>query len=345
MIGSVLLVVAWPSASVPFLTLGVAGSAAILGGALALGIRHGIDWDHIAAITDITSTSASAAVQPNSWLVNEPGVQLADESRHGLALSTAPAGGATAALHRPAARITDGPGKSPRAWVEMLRAQHRPLLLGTMYALGHGSMVVGLGLLAILFRQILPAWVDPLMERVVGVTLLFLSVYLFYSLFRYFRDGEDFQIRSRWMLVFAAVGNLTHRIGDTFRPSEHHHHIDTNRQYGARTAYGIGLIHGIGAETGTQVLIIGTAVGATSKGMGVVTLFAFVFGLLISNSVVTVMTTTGFSSAHRRQLVYVVVGAVAAVFSLVVGLAFLAQSTSLLPNLDQWFQWIGGPRR
>lgn len=56
------------------------------------------------------------------------------------------------------------------------------------------------------------------------------------------------------------------------------------------------------------------------------------------------MTTTGFISAHRRQLVYAVVGAVAAVFSLVVGLAFLAQSGALLPNLDQWFQWIGGPR-
>ena len=29
---------------------------------LALGIRHGIDWDHIAAITDITSTTAAAGV-------------------------------------------------------------------------------------------------------------------------------------------------------------------------------------------------------------------------------------------------------------------------------------------
>jgi hypothetical protein len=29
---------------------------------LALGLRHGIDWDHIAAITDITSTAAAASV-------------------------------------------------------------------------------------------------------------------------------------------------------------------------------------------------------------------------------------------------------------------------------------------
>ena len=29
---------------------------------LILGIRHGIDWDHIAAITDITSTTAAAGI-------------------------------------------------------------------------------------------------------------------------------------------------------------------------------------------------------------------------------------------------------------------------------------------
>ena len=34
----------------------------VLATGLALGIRHGIDWDHIAAITDITSTTAAAGV-------------------------------------------------------------------------------------------------------------------------------------------------------------------------------------------------------------------------------------------------------------------------------------------
>ena len=37
-------------------------SIGILVTGLLLGIRHGIDWDHIAAITDITSTAAAAGV-------------------------------------------------------------------------------------------------------------------------------------------------------------------------------------------------------------------------------------------------------------------------------------------
>lgn len=341
-------------ASLPILVAGIGGTTAILGGALALGIRHGIDWDHIAAITDITSTSTTAVQTPaEAWLTDEPGVGLTDEGHHRLASAPAADGAPPPASRLQFAAAGAGigtvtlPRTQQRGLLQFLTHQRRAIYLGTLYALGHGTMVIGLGLLAILFSQILPDWVDPLMERIVGATLIFLGLYLCYSLYRFFRSGEEFRIRSRWMLVFATVGNAYHRLLHRLqgaRADHADHHIDAGQQYGARTAYAIGLIHGVGAETGTQVLIIGTAVGAASKGMGVATLFVFVFGIIISNSLVTVLTTTGFLSAGRRQWIYVIVGAVAAVFSLLVGIVFLLASSNLLPNLDQYFRWIGGPR-
>ena len=39
-----------------------AANIGVLVTGLLLGIRHGIDWDHIAAITDITSTTAAAGM-------------------------------------------------------------------------------------------------------------------------------------------------------------------------------------------------------------------------------------------------------------------------------------------
>lgn len=323
---------------VPFLTLDTTGTVAILGGALALGIRHGIDWDHIAAITDITSTSATADKTDQSWLTAEPGIQFTDESHHDH-VHRAP---------RPA-RATDHTMDIPRVTAGsrvrgVFREHQQPFMLGTLYALGHGSMVIGLGLLAILFSGFLPDWIDPIMERVVGVTLVFLGLYLSYSLYRFFRSGEQFRMRSRWMLVFAVAGRGYRAALAKLGLREHNHvHAEETQQYGARTAYGIGLIHGIGAETGTQVLIIGSAVGAASKGMGVATLFVFVFGIIISNSIVTIATTTGFISSQRRQYIYVAVGAIAAVFSLLVGTLFLLQAGDNLPNLDRYFTWIGGP--
>src|SRR3990170_4754385 len=73
-----------PPANV-MLATGIGGSLAVVGGALALGIRHGIDWDHIAAITDITSTTAASHEAEEGWLTGEPGVMLTDESHHSLA--------------------------------------------------------------------------------------------------------------------------------------------------------------------------------------------------------------------------------------------------------------------
>lgn len=331
--------------SMPVLVFGIGGTLAILGGALALGVRHGIDWDHIAAITDITSTSATV---PDSILTREPGLQLTDESHHAPHTHSSAASAQEVAPRMAyVAAGSSGGGvavlDAPPTPVRFLTEQKRALVLGTLYALGHGSVVILLGLLAILAADVLPDWIDPVMERIVGATLVFLGLYLCYSLYRFFRSGEEFRIRSRWMLVFAGIGNAWHRIISRIQPHHEHRHIDSAQQYGARTALGIGMIHGIGAETGTQALIIGTAVGAGSKLMAVATLIVFVLGILISNSIVTVATASGFVSARRQQWIYVAVGIVAAVFSLVVGLVFLLHATHILPNLDPYFRWIGGP--
>lgn len=305
--------------------------------ALALGIRHGVDWDHIAAITDITSTSATVVDSDEAWLMQEPGILLTDESHHSLTTA-----GITATRKQPFQQVL----REKRAWTAMptlLAQQRRPLCLGTLYALGHGTIVTILGLLAILASRFLPGWLDPIMERVVGTTLLLLAVYLFYSLYRYFRGGGEFRIRSRWMLIFAGVRNGLGWLAARVRGEREHAQVVAAQQYGVKTAYGVGVIHGVGAETGTQVLIIATAVGAGSTAMSVATLLAFVVGLLIANSVITIITTVGFISVRRRQQIYALAGLVAAFFSLAVGLVFLLGSGIALPDLGRYFRWVGGP--
>ena len=338
--------------ALPILT--VTGSIGIISAALALGIRHGIDWDHIAAITDITSTTA-ALDEEDEWLIREPGVMLTDESHHAIGHehedekppATVAVAHATAVspaethqheplpLHHPHHHQHNGDGSRGRdGGAAMFSERQRPaLVLGTMYALGHGAVVLVLGLVAILAREFLPDWIDPIMERIVGVTLLFLAVYLFYSLYRYFRGEGEFQMRSRWMLVFAGVRNIWGAVRAKLF-GQPHEHVHEAQRYGVRTALGIGMIHGIGAETGTQALVIATAVGAASQAAGVIALIAFLIGLLISNSMITVISTAGFVSSGRRRWIYVGAGMLAAVFSLVVGLAFLLGSGDILPSLD-----------
>ncbi len=140
---------------VGLLALGVGGSVGVLGGALALGLRHGIDWDHIAAITDITSTT-TASEPDDKWLTEEPGVLLTDESDHvaaELARQRPIAGAASAAV------VGADAGLGQVAHFVVSPSQRRAIFLASLYALGHGTMVMALGVVAIRAAGFLPTWV------------------------------------------------------------------------------------------------------------------------------------------------------------------------------------------
>ena len=111
--------------------------------ALSLGLRHGVDIDHIAAILDMAGTSAAE---------------------------------------------NQGAAKPHK-----LRALLSDLKLPLFYVLGHGLMVIVLGLAALGFGAVIPEWVDKVMERTVGVTLLLLSIYLIYSLYLFATRGPGVQ--------------------------------------------------------------------------------------------------------------------------------------------------------
>ena len=304
---------------------------------LLLGIRHGIDWDHIAAITDITSTTAGATA-----------AEAAHRRQHAaLGGHAHPHGGAPEASTH-ARRSGDGPGAMlasdeprPRGLLEFLRVERQPVLLGTLYALGHALVVTVLGLVALLVGASLPDWIDPIMGRVVGATLVFLGIYVFVSVYHYLRHGGDFRLRSRWMLVFDGVRYGWRRLQAWIHGHEHVDPLEAS-SYGPRTAFGVGMIHGIGAETASQALLIAAVGGASSAGLGVPMLLAFVIGLVISNSIIVVLTATGFLASQAGTRIYVAVGVLAGGFSLWIGSLFLFGAEGSLPNLDELFRFIGG---
>jgi cytochrome c biogenesis protein CcdA len=304
------------------------GILSLAGLGIALGLRHGIDWDHLAAITDITSATVTTDEPTGGRAGSQSSLAEASglASQAGtLAIAPAPGLGEMRAAHAHYGGIAgvDTPRqRRQEAW--------HGFFLATMYALGHASLVVALGLLAIWFGTLLPHWIDPLMGRIVGVTLLFLGVWIIYSLVRY---GRDFRLQSRWMVLIAlarnGLGRLRSRI--TGEPRAHQHELT---QYGPGTAFGIGILHGIGAETGSQALLLAGAVGATAQATGTALLLFFALGLLMSNSLVAAFSAFGFVSASTRRTVYFVFGIFAAVFSLIVGFLFVTGQESALPDFE-----------
>lgn len=261
--------------------------------ALGFGFRHGFDWDHIAAITDITSSQVT---------------------------------------------------------------RKRSIYFATLYALGHAIVVFALGFAAIVLASRIPDSIDSAMERLVGVTLVLLGGYVLYGLVRH---GRDFRMRSRWMLIFDGIHKglrwTRARMGREGRgfdiehehPHEldeeqthrhaHRHHLSVSNKsfmkYGSATSLVVGMIHGIGAETPTQVLIFLSAAGAGGTAAGVLLLIVFLLGLLAANSLIAVAGAFGFLGAERSFPIYVTVSLLTAVFSLVVGVLFILGKGTLLPAI------------
>lgn len=283
--------------------LGNGLSIGLLLSAFFFGLRHGIDWDHIAAITDIVATQ--------------------DEPRRG--------------------------------W-----------RLGTVYVLGHAAVVFVLGVIVITIGESLPDWVDAAMGRVVGWTLLILGAYVIVSLIR---EGSEFRMRSRWMLVFAgarrirrslgrflgsgrgdvvhshahaAVGDVHHPGSESNEPADDgsrlavptHQHVHTHAadevEYGVGTVTLIGALHGIGAETPTQIVIFLAAAQAGGVATGIAVLLAFIVGLVVSNSAITFTSTLSFRASTGSRI-HLGLGIATAVLSVVIGTMFVFGTDAALP--------------
>ena len=290
----------------------------LLLGMAALGFRHGFDWDHIAAITDITSTTTSGHTEvdvPAGSPVTPHGHDASElrghEHEHEIAPSRSHAFGESRFAHE----------------------QRHAIGLASLYALGHATVVTALGILALLVGAVLPEWVDPILQKVVGVTLVLLGAWVIYSVIQYARGNGEFRMRSRWMLVFDLARNAWDRLQSRIHGHEHVPSAHST-QYGPMTAFVVGMIHGVGAETGSQALLLAGVAGVTGA-TGIVILLAFVAGLLVSNTLVAVVSASGFIGAQRMQTVYVVVGALAGTASLVIGVLFIGGLGADLPDLQQ----------
>lgn|SRR3989344_3949685 len=220
------------------------------------GIRHGIDIDHIAAITDIVISQPSRA---------------------------------------------------------------KGLLYCVLYGLGHGIMVIILGLLFLAFGQSLPPAIDIIFGKIVGVTLILLAIYVVVSLVRY---GKNFKMKSRWMLVFDAIQFGYHKLLHNFDLS-HHHPKHREEKYGIASTFGIGVIHGVGAETPTQIAALAALVGIGRGVQGMLFLLLFVSGIFLSNFGVAYLSSFGYLKIKERGNMYLIIGVLTALFSFLVGFSFL----------------------
>ncbi|HEY6768267.1 MAG TPA: hypothetical protein VI386_26220 [Candidatus Sulfotelmatobacter sp.] len=233
--------------------------------AAVLGFRHGFDYDHIAAITDITSVEGN---------------------------------------------------------------RRRAMRMGLLYVLGHATMVAILGGTVILFQRSLPRGLDSWAERAVGLTLVVLGLYVLGTLLR----GKTALPKSRGAILVAAVGWLGWKLGQVFGRSGERPQKPAGG-YSGNSVFVIGIIHGLGAETPSQLLLFLLAANLGGVARGFLGLAVFLVGLVTMNTLMTASAVGIFGlSAAKPKVMRFVIGATA-LYSVVVGSIFLFGASGFLPQL------------
>jgi len=231
--------------------------------AFFLGVRHGLDWDHLAAITDLTSGST--------------------------------------------------PGR------------RRSLGLALWYCIGHGLVVILLGALVGVVGVRLPDGLDRVFEVVVGGTLVLLGLLV---LGQVARQRSSYQFQSRWRVLYDVLRRAW------LRTSRGRAEWDAGAGVVSRPgAFGIGVLHGTGAETPTQVVLFATAATAGSTAGAGLVLLGFVLGLVTSDVGVAGLWLSGRLGAVRVPGGAIALGGLTGVASVVVGVAFILQRSAMLPSL------------
>jgi len=237
--------------------------------AAVLGFRHGLDYDHIAAITDISSVQA------------EP----RDAMRYGL-----------------------------------------------LYVAGHATTVGILGAAAIAFRISLPPATDRWAERLVGITLVVLGLYV---LGTFFRPTHQHPVRPRTRITLLANGVLWiyWRLSRVFGGTRVEAPQVFKGGYGNSSAFIVGVIHGLGAETPTQILLFLMAANLGGTWAGLLGLLMFIVGLLLMNTLMCASAAGLFSSILARPAALRTLTLVTSAYSVIVGTVFLLGAADRLPSL------------
>jgi high-affinity nickel permease len=232
-----------------------------------LGFRHGFDYDHIAAISDITS------IEPS---------------------------------------------------------RKRAMRMGLVYVIGHASTVAVLGGAVILFQRSLPARIDNWAERAVGLTLVLLGLYVLGTLMR---QKSSYVPKSRASILIGAFRWISWRIRKVISPHSDRIHRRAGENYDRKSVFAVGIIHGLGAETPSQLLLFLLAANLGGLGRGFLGLTMFLAGLLLMNTIMTASAVGIFGTSAANPKVMRFVVALTATYSVVVGAIFLFGASALLPAL------------
>lgn len=157
----------------------------------------------------------------------------------------------------------------------------RATILGLAWGLGHAATLFAFGLPVVLFRRFLPEPVQRGAEAVIGLVIVALAIRL---LLRWHRGYFHVHPHTHGSVRHAHPHAHEHAHGPAGHPVQHTHVHAEGLGRSPLTAFGIGLIHGMGGSAAVSVLLVSAV---SSQAQGVIALLLFAAATAASMAVVS----------------------------------------------------------
>lgn len=189
--------------------------------------------------------------------------------------------------------------------------RNRATMLGLAWGLGHAATLFAFGLPVVLFRRFLPEPVQRAAEAVIGLVIIALAVRL---LLRWRRGYFHVHPHIHGSVRHAHPHAHEHAHGPAGHPIQHTHLHAESLARSPLTAFGIGLVHGIGGSAGVGVLLVSAVSGQVQ---GVIALLLFAAATAASMALVSSMfgyALTRGQVRHQLTTLVPVLGAASLIF-------------------------------
>lgn len=232
-----------------------------------LGFRHGFDYDHMVAITNVANTQAR---------------------------------------------------------------KKQAMLLTMSYSLGHALVVISIGVSIILLGISIPQILDDFMGKAVGATLIILGIYIVYHLAK--KGKKEFHAATRFTIIANSILYVYSKLGSKLLGKTISQRRVFENGYATHSSFVVGMIHGIGAESPTQIAIFAMSLGFGII-LGITALVVFVTGIIISNILFGMIISTGFMQSLKSYRIYKYASIVSAITSILVGSLMITGFDFMLPEI------------
>ena len=288
--------------------------------AMLFGFRHGFDWDHIAALSDLTGSQRSA----------RSSMRLATLYATGHACMVLLLGAAAILFAEQLPAGVDG------VMGGVVGASLILLAVWMVWTAVRTGAVPPLRSRWMVLIDLLRRLSGASAARDVPVVIEHAHPHAHQAMHEHTHvPGELGEVVSAEVDGSAAATGV---VAVTALHSHLHRHValasaDPFVRYAGWSSFGVGLLHGVGAETPTQLLVFAAVASADGRPTSIGLLLCFIVGLLGSNAMVAAASVLGFRGVLRHRVLAAALAGVTALFSLVIGTTLVLGRTPALPGL------------